>query len=259
MERFPQSRNEPLADFVYKKSEEKMTPQEQQLLESLANRVAGTPAPQKDPEAEALIQQRLGSNPDALYILTQTVLIQEIALNQANARLHELQQQQGTQHTSFLGRLFGSPAAPPPFPPQAPPPAYAPPPQYQAPQYAGSPYQQAPPAYAPGGGSSFLRSAAVTATGVAAGALAFEGIESLLHHGGGFGGYGGGYGGGEFLQGAPQETVINNYYDSPGDGGQQAQDASYDDSQQYDDSADTSDSGFDDSSSSGGDDSSSDV
>ncbi len=48
-----------------------------------------------------------------------------------------------------------------------------------------------------GGGSSFLRSAATTAAGVAAGALAFEGIESLMHgfgHAAGFGGYGGGLG-----------------------------------------------------------------
>ncbi len=42
--------------------------------------------------------------------------------------------------------------------------------------------------------SSFLRSAATTAAGVAAGALAFEGIESLMHgfgHSAGFGGVGG--------------------------------------------------------------------
>lgn len=240
-----------------------MTPQEQQLLESLAARVAGTPAPQKDPQADALIRERLGTNPDALYILAQTVLIQEIALNQANARLHELQQLQGTQHTSFLGRLFGTPPPLPQTPPQGPPPGYAPP-QYQAPSYAGSAYQQGPAyaPYAPGGGSSFLRSAAETATGVAAGALAFEGIEALLgHHGGGFLGGGGGYGGGEFLQGAPSETIINNYYDSPGgDGGQQSADADVGDTGQYDDSADASDASYDDSGDSGGGDySSSDV
>ena len=63
--------------------------------------------------------------------------------------------------------------------------------------------------------SSFLRSAATTAAGVAAGALAFEGIRSLfggMEHMGGFGG--GGMQGGSFLGGTP-ETIVNNYYDSP--------------------------------------------
>ena len=74
---------------------------------------------------------------------------------------------------------------------------------------------------------SFLRSAATTAAGVAAGALAFEGIESLFGHGGGWGG--GGLG-----SGAPvvDETVINNYYDDPKQGSfaeHHEQEASFDD------------------------------
>ncbi|HTD55623.1 MAG TPA: DUF2076 family protein, partial [Silvibacterium sp.] len=69
----------------------------------------------------------------------------------------------------------------------------------------------------PSAAGSFLRSAATTAAGVAAGALAFEGIESLFHgFGGGMWG-GGGWGGGGFGSPAPvvDETVINNYYDDP--------------------------------------------
>jgi len=60
-----------------------------------------------------------------------------------------------------------------------------------------------------------LRSAATTAAGVAAGALAFQGVESLLH---GFGGNQAGLAGGGFFGGAerPEETVINNYYDDSG-------------------------------------------
>jgi uncharacterized protein len=192
-----------------------MTPQERQLVESFLDRTANTPAPQRDPEAEALIRERIGPRPDALYILTQTALIQDIALKQANARIQELQQQlqsQGEpQHASFLGRLFGTgPASQPNQPPPPPQTQYVPPPP-APPQYAPpQAYSPAPPP--PGGASSFLRSAATTATGVAAGALAFEGIESLLHPQHGFGG---GFGGGSgFLGGAPNETVINNYYDS---------------------------------------------
>lgn len=213
-----------------------MTPQERQLLESLAARIANTPPPQKDPEADQMIQERIGSRPDALYILAQTVLIQEMALNQANGRLHELQQAQQNppQHTSFLGRLFGAD-------PQYAQPQYAP--QYSQPQYAPPQYppqyQQAQP--------SFLRSAATTATGVAAGALAFEGIESLMHgFGGGGGNYGGNYGGGGY--GGGNETVVNNYYDEPraDDGG--GDDNSPDVSTADDSGGDSGDSSFDDSS-----------
>jgi hypothetical protein len=58
-----------------------------------------------------------------------------------------------------------------------------------------------------------------TAAGVAAGALAFEGVESLLHGMGGFGGGGMGMGGGMMGGGfgrPVEETVVNNYYDQPG-------------------------------------------
>jgi len=186
-----------------------MTPQERQLLESLAGRISNTPPPQKDPEADQMIQERIGLRPDALYVLAQTVLIQEMALNQANGRLHDLQEQLNTQqgqpaqpHTSFLGRLFGGDSRP-----QY---QYAPQQQYGQPLYAsGYAPQYAPPVQS--GAPSFLRSAATTATGVAAGALAFEGIESLMHGFGG-GGFGGGYGGGG------GETVVNNYYDEPREG-----------------------------------------
>jgi hypothetical protein len=51
---------------------------------------------------------------------------------------------------------------------------------------------------------------------VAAGALAFEGVESLMHGFGHSAGFGGGEGVGGFGGGAPGETVINNYYDDSG-------------------------------------------
>ncbi len=198
-----------------------MTPQEESMLNDLIGRVEQTQLTEKDPEAEQLLNQRLGRNPNALYILAQTVLVQGYALEQAQGQINQLRQQtqalqqQPAHSTSFLGGLLGhrDPAPPP-----------APPPQ---PGYGASPYGQPwnqPPAYqapsygppAPGGGSSFLRTAATTAAGVAAGALAFQGIESLMGgfgHSAGFGGGSGFFGGGE---GRPEETVINNYYDDPG-------------------------------------------
>ncbi|MGC2298016.1 MAG: DUF2076 family protein [Acidobacteriaceae bacterium] len=178
-----------------------MTPQEAQMLQDLVRKVEGTQLTEKDPDAEALLNDGLSRDPDALYKLAQTVLIQNIALEQARGQMQRMQQQlappQPTRATSFLGGLFhpnqAQYAPPPPPQYQAAPPNYPPPPGY-----AGG--------YGPGGGG-FLRSAATTAAGVAGGMLAFEGIESLMHGGmgGGFGGYGGG----------PQETVINNYYDDP--------------------------------------------
>jgi len=187
-----------------------MTPQEAQMLQDLVRKVQGTQLSEKDPDAEGLLNDGLARDPDALYKLAQTVLIQNIALDQARAQMQRMQQQlapppqQPARATSFLGGLFHpnqqQQYAPPPPPQyQAVPPNYPPPPGY---------------AYGPpsgGGAGGFLRSAATTAAGVAGGMLAFEGIESLLH-----GGFGGGYGG---FGGAPQETIINNYYDDPSQSG----------------------------------------
>jgi hypothetical protein len=204
----------------------KLTPQEEQLLNSLVERVNQTQLQEKDPEAEELLNQRFGSNPDAIYILAQTVLVQNIALEQAKAQVAQLQQQvqqqrpQPAHTTSFLGRLLGErdaqPAAPQPPTYQPVNPQYAQP----APQYAQPQYQQPQSVPVSYGQPSFLRGAMQTAAGVAAGALAFEGVEAILHGmGGGWGGPGygvGGFGGGF---GRPvEETVINNYYDEPGRG-----------------------------------------
>ncbi len=213
----------------------------------LTQRINQTQLQEKDPDAENLLGRELGANPDALYILAQTVLVQDIALQHAKAQVNELQQQlaqaqhpQPAKATSFLGRLLGEhePAPQPqPMQPQyqqAPPyepvQQYAPPaqqyPQYAAPQYI--------PAAAPMGGPvvmgqpSFLRGAVQTAAGVAAGALAFEGVESLVHgvaggFGGGYGGFGGGFGGfgsgfgPGFGADRPTEEVVNNYYGDSGE------------------------------------------
>jgi hypothetical protein len=250
-----------------------MTPQESQMLNDLARKISQTQLQEKDPEAERLLQQALGHDQDALYKLAQTVLVQNIALDQARQQILHLQEQPPpSRASSFLGSLLGHKDPPPP-PPQ---------PQYQG-QYQTVPQQYVQPAYAPaqpqyvqqpvsGGGSSFLRSAATTAAGVAAGALAFEGVESLLHmgHGGfGGGGFGGDFGGGGY-GGAPTEEIVNNYYGAP-EGGGNYQDTGYvsgpDEQPQggYDVSGQDEqpqggdsdyDTGFDDGTSSGGDDSS---
>ena len=60
-----------------------MTQQEQQLLSGLIDRVNKTPINDKDTEAEQALRSGLSGNPDALYVLSQTVLVQQFALENA--------------------------------------------------------------------------------------------------------------------------------------------------------------------------------
>ena len=190
------------------------------MIGGLIDRVQKTQVAEKDMDAEQMLQQGLGRNPDAIYILAQTVLVQTYALdqaqaqlNQAKAQIEQMQQHPEPRHaTSFLGSLLGRNDAPPPPPPP-------PPPQQAYSQYApGSGYSSAP-QYGPlmgMGGGVFFQGALQTAAGVAAGALAFQGVESLMHgfghaagYGQDFGGMGGGMGGNQ----RPEEIINNNYYD----------------------------------------------
>jgi len=224
-----------------------MTQDERNMLNDLANKIAQTPAPPKDAEAEEFIRTRIGSRPDALYLMTQTVLIQNLALQQAQQQLQELQQRVGQPAPSGSAGsgsfLHGqNPPRPAGSSNQA-----VPGPQYSQPQYAPPQPQYA--ASAPSGAPSFLRGAAQTAAGVAAGALAFEGIRSLFSHpgyGGGFGGFGGAGFGGPGVE----ETVVNNYYDDARD--DRSDFGSADDSGQYDDSGQDDSGQYDDSSDFGG-------
>ena len=69
-----------------------MTPDEQKLLADLADKIAQTPSPARDPDAESFIRTHIGNRPDALYLMTQTVLIQNMALDQARQQIQQLQQ-----------------------------------------------------------------------------------------------------------------------------------------------------------------------
>jgi hypothetical protein len=219
-----------------------MTPQEKELITTLLDRLRNAGGQPKDPEAETLIRQALTAQPDMPYYLAQTVLIQDLALHNAQNQIAQLQQQvsdaqqQAARPTSFLGSLFGHHA---PAPTSAPPPASVPPagpwargPQAQAPGYGQvSPEPggygrtaSGPAGYGPaagptsmlgGGGGGFLRSAAATAAGVAGGALLFDGIRSLFGHS-----EAGGILGGQPMAPGLGETVINNYYGDAGVPGQ---------------------------------------
>jgi len=240
------------------------------MLGDLFERIGSTSTAPRDPQAEAFISDSIRAKPYAPYVLSQTVLVQQQALEAAQKHIDELEEQLKSasqpQQSSFLGKLFGGGSSPAPAPRpssydasayqrSAPGPSYAPPPQQgYAPQQQGYAPQPGPWG-APAGGSSFLGSALQTASGVAGGVLlanAVEGLFSGSHGGGGlFGGSGAGFmGGGGF--GGPREEVVNNYYETGTDpAGQRAEDTLQDMDQDQDDAQDAQDAGggWDDSSS----------
>nr|WP_091678754.1 DUF2076 domain-containing protein [Methylocapsa palsarum] len=249
-----------------------MSPEERQLLTGLFDRIRTAGVNPRDKEAEALIEDAVRAMPYAPYLLAQTVIVQDQALQAANARLQELearaeelerqaasQPQQGG-FLSGLGSLFGGPSPRPQAPPtdrwgqqSAPPPGWRPPPQQgygqppqqpYPPQQAGGPWGGQPQAQQGG----FLKGALGAAAGVAGGVLLADSIRGLFggHNnalgigtgfspglgGGGLGSGLGGFGG--------ETTTINNYYGSD-DRNLAQQDAQQDADQDQDDIQDASD------------------
>jgi len=207
-----------------------MTPQEQQLISQLFERLKAAPRQAKDADADALIRRGVAEQPDAPYLLTQTVLIQDMALANAQARIAELEQQVEAAKaappaapTSFLGSLLGRGSVPAAGArqPQAPQQPQQPMAQPQpAPAWGVAPQPMMGSPWGGGGGSGFLRSAAATALGVAGGELLFQGVRSMFGSS-----FGGGYGIAQ--QPSISETVVNNYYgDDSGSGQSQADYAS---------------------------------
>jgi uncharacterized protein len=204
-----------------------MTPQEQQLITELFARLKQTPAQAKDADADQLIRKGVMENPEAPYLLVQTVLIQDMALSQAQHRVAELEHQlaeakaassaQPSQPaTSFLGGALShgsvSPAGPggrasqpiaPASQPPTPPPAAAPGQSAANPASFGG---TAAAGMMSSASSGFLRAAATTALGVVGGQLLFQGIQSM------FGQHAGSILSGQSMQPALSETVVNNFY-----------------------------------------------
>lgn len=193
-----------------------MNGEERQLIQGLFDRMRNVPAQEKDREAEALINQGVRQIPDSAYMLVQSVLVQEQALQQAGeriedleARIRELEDQMARQPApqqssgGFLGGLFGGSSAParpaaaqrsgsvpsigsrPMGAPSGGGSAWGNAPGYGSrPQQAGSAWggQQGfagqQPAQAAGGG--FMRSAMTTAAGVAGGMLVAGAISNMM-------------------------------------------------------------------------------
>src|SRR6185312_14376259 len=70
-----------------------MNADERQLITSLFERMRSYGTPDKDREADALIAQLARTTPDAIYMLVQSVLVQEQALQSTNERIQDLEEQ----------------------------------------------------------------------------------------------------------------------------------------------------------------------
>src|SRR5207302_515740 len=70
-----------------------MTPQEKELITTLLARLKSAGGQPKDPEADALIRQAMAEQPDMPYYLVQTVLIQDLSLQNAQNLIAELERQ----------------------------------------------------------------------------------------------------------------------------------------------------------------------
>jgi hypothetical protein len=148
-----------------------MQSQERDLIAGLFGRLQPFESQPRDPEAEALIKDFVARQPASPYLFVQTILVQEQALKAAQERIAELEAQAGAAPAAagFLG------SAPKIGPWGSQPQAAAP----QAPVPSTRSPLQAALAPQPAGGS-FLRTAMMTAAGVAGGALLFEGIRGLM-------------------------------------------------------------------------------
>jgi hypothetical protein len=178
-----------------------MDAQDRQLLTDLFDRMRSVREIDKDPEAEQLINSEVRRIPDSAYMLVQSVVVQEHALQQAEARIHELERQvQAAQARpaqssggSIFGNIFGGNRSQP-----------APQRQDASTSPWGPAAQQQPTPPAPRGGfgmpgqmpgnvaaqqprqgGGFLRGAMATAAGVAGGVLIGSAISNMMNGGSG--------------------------------------------------------------------------
>ncbi len=135
-----------------------MTPDERNLLQSFLTDLAQTPNVAKDPEADAMINAAVRSNPSAVYLLVQHAILADQALHAAQAQIQA--QIQAQPAPAFLPQPPGGPMQP-----------WA--------GQGGAPVQSSPFA-ANSGLGGFLRNAGTMAAGVAAGDFLFQGIENIF-------------------------------------------------------------------------------
>ncbi len=127
----------------------------------------------RDAEAEDFIRQQVAQQPGAPYYMAQTIVMQEQALEAAQARIDALEERGQSEGSGLLGGLFGGGASRGSVPSVG--------------RRSAQPMGQPPlgqPGYQPGavrsGGTGFLAGAAQTAMGVAGGMLLGSAIAGMM-------------------------------------------------------------------------------
>ncbi|MDB5541932.1 MAG: hypothetical protein JWQ89_3659 [Devosia sp.] len=158
-----------------------LNPEDRRAIEGLFDRLSEAERrnPDRDQEAQELIDREIASHPAAPYYMAQTIVVQQQALEAAEQRIQELEQQAETRGRGGLfGGLFDDGRGRQNRPDDRQPvqPSRGGP--WDRPQDGGynAGYQR--------GGGGFLAGAAQTAVGVAGGVLLGSAIGSLLGAGG---------------------------------------------------------------------------
>ncbi len=98
-----------------------MTPQEKDLIQNVARKLQSSPDKPKDADAEQLIASEIASQQDAVYKLTQAVLVQEMALKELKQKNDYLEQNaeyyRNESQRGAMSKMFGG-SRPAPVPPQ---------------------------------------------------------------------------------------------------------------------------------------------
>lgn len=140
-----------------------LAPEDRQAIEGLFERLNDVvdKNPDRDPDAVALIEQRISQAPVAPYYMAQTILVQEHALSVAQDRIAELEAQLAQRRAGggLFGGLFGGGQAPAP---------------------RSAPQRDAPMPGQSGQQGGFLAGAAQTALGVTGGVLLGSAIAGML-------------------------------------------------------------------------------
>ena len=167
-----------------------MENQDQQIIQGLFTRLGEVEkqAPPRDAAAEALIKQRITEQPAAPYFMAQTIVMQEQALQHAQAKIEDLERQARERPAGGLfGGLFGGG------------------PSNRQPARALAANARPATPMQPGQSGGFLAGAAQTAMGVAGGML----LGSMI---------GGLFGGSAHAAESPADTNQDNNADNGQDG-----------------------------------------
>lgn len=99
-----------------------MNQAERDLIAGLFQRIRSTESANRDPEAEAYISDQVARQPHAPYAMAQTVVVQDHALQEAQARIEQLERELAEARSEAASRAEydrRAPAAPSPWGPRA--------------------------------------------------------------------------------------------------------------------------------------------